>query len=148
MKLFLMRHGQSFSTFEDPKRGLTPQGSADVLRVVKQSALAQNDVAHIMHSGVPRTEQTASIVAKELQVSNITSCSQWLAENADIDWCVTMLLACEDDTLLVSHQPFLMQLVHALLPGGADNAVQFSVATLVCLEKIDDDWVLRWVKTP
>jgi len=151
MKLFLMRHGQAFASSLDPNRGLTPEGRAEVARVVRQSSLQQGDIDHIMHSNVARTKETAEMVADQLVVANISAYPQWLAEDADIDTCVSMISAWEDNTMLVSHQPFLMQLLNYLYPENINSLepIQFSTATMVCFEKTGvDAWRLQWVVSP
>ena len=150
MKLYLMRHAQAASASDDLKRPLTQYGRQEVQSVLSRLPSSAQNIAHIIHSDALRTTQTAKIVADELSVANVTSAS-FLRESADIDMCLSDIAVWEEDTLLVSHYPFLNQLINRLV-GDVDNeslSVQFTTATMVCLEKTSQtSWVVSWVIAP
>lgn len=147
MKLYLMRHAQAASVLVDPSRTLTAFGREEIAVVLSRIPSSAREIVHVMHSGVSRTQETAQIVAKHLGIANAPVAVSWLGELDDIDTCLADVRAFEEDTLLVSHFPFLNQLLSQLVLGERtqDPIVQFSTATMVCLQRIDHQaWIIDW----
>ena len=149
MKLYLMRHAQALASTDDPQRGLSAHGRLEIQDVMAQAVARLEGIEQVLHSGVLRAAQTAQMVAKTLDVEPISAVS-WLGESDDIGNFLAMLPAWDSDTLVVSHYPFLMQLIAVLLAKNEAmlSEVQFSTATLVCLEKTSSGWQLSWVISP
>lgn len=151
MKLYLMRHAQAASVLEDPARSLTSVGRQEVEAVLSRIPLSARDIVHVVHSGVSRTQETAQIVADYLGIADVTAAPQWLGESASIDTCLQDIPAWEENTLLVSHFPFLNQLINQLVLKNRahEPVVQFSTATIVCLKKMDNaSWIIQWMIAP
>jgi phosphohistidine phosphatase len=152
MKLYCVRHGQACSAALDPRCPLTVQGQRDVTALAHHMLQLGIKIPHIFHSGKPRTQQTANILANVLKVEKITESPSMLNCEAHIEDLLTCLPAWNEDTLLVGHLPFMPRLVNALVLGleYADHPpiIHFPPATLVCLEKQDQAWLIRWVFSP
>jgi phosphohistidine phosphatase len=140
MKLYLVRHGHAPLQMDDHGRSLSEQGRAQVKQLAQR--LLEEGAANIAiyHSGLLRAQQTADILAQQLG-----STPQQLAglrPDDIVDIIVAEASTWQTDTLLVSHLPYLPQLLEALCPTG--HYVEFHTATAVCLESTANGW--RMVK--
>lgn len=150
MKLYCVRHGEASPDEAGVKR-LTKNGQGMVLAAAHQMHEKCSQVSSILHSGVPRTEETAQILATELCVDNVEAAPALLAEHAPAKPLIDMIQAWEDDTMLVGHLPMLMQFMTDLLQLERTHhqIVQFMPATVVCLERMDNgQWLIDWVLAP
>lgn len=150
MKLYLMRHGEAASVFDDLARPLTKNGCAQVASILSQSPAAMRSISHIMHSDTARTSETAEIMSKGLNVLQVTLVPHSLSESAQVDECLSDLAVWEEDTLLVSHFPFLNELLRRLVDEESTQAfVNFTTATLVALDRNSEGrWVIDYVLQP
>ena len=130
MLVTLWRHGEAGTAATDELRPLTPRGSSSVQAAVadwqtwvKEQALAAADV--IWHSPLVRTTQTAQLLEQCLNCARV-ECGG-LAPGAMIDKPASFLPDSGDHVVLVTHQPFVSQLIWywldddalaPLMPGG------------------------------
>lgn len=145
-----MRHAQAAAAIDDPDRGLSAQGYREIEAILTRLPESVKNISYIFHSGVKRTQQTAECVAGAIEASKVMSMPQSLGESSDVAGCLSDINAWESDTLLVSHYPFLTELVTRLVTDGALSKpiVHFATATLVCLEKSSTGWVIAWMIAP
>jgi phosphohistidine phosphatase len=55
----------------------------------------------------------------------------------------------EEPIMLVGHLPHMARLASLLLSGNPNReTVRFRNAAIVCLEKVEDAWVLVWAISP
>ena len=146
MKLYLMRHGQAESPQIDPAQGLTAEGRADVEQLAKRLATKGIRFDQVLHSDKARAQQTATIMAAQIPTIHAPNLRSGLKPNDDPRPLLAEIEAWSDDTLIVSHLPFVPGLI-ALLTG--DTALMAMIpATIVCLSKEGNQWRIEWVETP
>jgi len=150
MALYLVQHGEAMSAEQDPERGLTERGRADVDRI---AGVAQNYGVHvsvIRHSGKVRAAQTAVILAGHLSPSGGVVESAGLAPSDDVS-AIAGDLDPERDEMLVEHLPFMERLAALLVTGDADSPIfRFQKGGIVCLERFEDidGWLIKWALMP
>ena len=115
MLLTLWRHGEAYYSRPDPRRQLTEQGvqhvrtSIGLYRSLCQQ-LRLNMPTLCTHSPYLRTEQTASLIASELGLSDIVS--RDLLAPGQTDYLSGHYLSPESrHQLVVGHQPYLSKLI-------------------------------------
>jgi len=145
MQLFLLRHAEAEpSAASDAKRALTAKGCKQAESVgrfcLKNSLLPEM----IVSSPLTRAEETARIVAHELNFQQIVQIGQFLRAGmtperalSGIRESFTELMKREKSlekasVLLVGHEPDFSNLVGVLI-GGRPESVHFRKATLVGL---------------
>jgi phosphohistidine phosphatase len=103
----------------------------------------------VIHSGKLRARQTAELLAEAIAPGLEVETSGLLNPNDNpkaFDW---QSESWDQDTLVVSHQPFLGKLVAHLV---ADNEnlplVAFQPGSMVCLERSEGHWQIDWMVRP
>ena len=150
MYLYFTQHGEAKREEEDPERGLTEKGRADVQ---KAALFAQNlklSVSVIFHSDKTRAIQTARIVADHLKpVKGIYPSGNLAPLDAPEIWA-ERIAAMNEDVMLVGHLPHLAGLAGLLLCGDKGKMpVDFKMGGIVCLKRFDDGrWALEWMVVP
>lgn len=147
MKLYLVRHGEAIDDPIDSQRTLSVHGRAQVLK------LAHYLLAHgnldpdlmIFHSGLLRAKQTAELLAKQMAIVTVQPLFGLLPHDS-VGPTLSKIADWEHDTLLVTHLPYVQELLWALAPTR--DMIMFSPASAVCLEQIAQGWQLLWQFTP
>jgi phosphohistidine phosphatase len=147
MKLYLIRHAEARSEEEDPERDLTEEG---VRTVQKMAGYLQNpEVAVIWHSGKKRAGHTAEILSGCFRSSGGVEVHSGLSPNDDVRKTADELSGRTDDTAIVGHLPFLSRLASLLLTGRRKSeVVEFTCGSVLCMEREEEDWRIRWFLTP
>lgn len=152
MKLYCVRHGQANSSDVDPQNGLTEQGRSDIAKVADYLSSCNFHVDHIMHSKKLRAIQTATILSERIGSANdLVESGELLSPESNVSDLVEMIQSWGEDTMLVSHLPFIAKLVSALVVGDEDQIpiVNFTPGTMVCLDSHDSkSWVISWIISP
>jgi phosphohistidine phosphatase len=153
MELYLLRHGAAANAEDDPQRGLTSQGRAQVEEVVARAAADGVRVERVYHSGILRAQQSAEIAAGAL--GGTVEPRSRLAPLDDVEPTVAWLHGepATSRVLLVGHQPFLGRLMARLVSGMDPNeVVELGTAELVKLEGAPSGasggFELRWSLQP
>lgn len=151
MKLYCVRHAQAMMAAEDVLRELSEQGTAEATQVGQFLAKAQLQVGHIIHSQARRTEMTAAIIGQALSCQNISQCSTGISPEDQVEDMVPVVDAWEEDTMVVTHLPFIARFVSKLVTGGADQSLwTCPPCTVICLERSHHGglWSVEWMLTP
>ncbi|NIM49723.1 MAG: phosphohistidine phosphatase SixA [Gemmatimonadales bacterium] len=158
MQLLLVQHGVAVNEEVDPRRPLSDAGRHEVERVARCLAAAAESalrwpIAEIRHSGKPRAEQTALILAKALPRAPRVDQSDQLAPNEDLEPLLKELArrAEENTTLvIVGHLPHLARLAGKLIVGREDRRpINFVNAGIAALSYGGSDgWAVDWMLTP
>ena len=119
--LYLVRHGEAKSKQEDPDRGLTQAGLADVTNVARWAQAAGIRADEIRHSGKLRARQTAEIFAEYL--GSEAQAVPGLAPNDDVSAVAEAVQDEEQNIMLVGHLPFLERLAAFLTVGNAETGI-------------------------
>ncbi|HHO58753.1 MAG TPA: phosphohistidine phosphatase SixA, partial [Thiotrichales bacterium] len=110
MRLYLVQHGLAKTAGEDPQRGLSPQGEVEVSAMANWAGNAGIAVKQIQHSGKLRAEQTATILAAQLNPADGVIAIDGLAPNDDVTSFAGRIDSASGDLMLVGHLPFLGRL--------------------------------------
>ena len=146
-RLYLVRHGAAKPKEEDPERGLTDVGRADVKGIADWAAAAGIRVGEIRHSGKLRAQQTADILAAHLGTQ--AQAVPGLAPNDDPADIAMALDSEAGNVMLVGHLPFLERLAALLIVGSADSdIVTLNAAALVELTRTDKAWKATCLMQP
>jgi phosphohistidine phosphatase len=154
MRVYLTQHGRATTEEQDPDRPLTPEGEADVRRVIDvATSLGDMTVDRVVHSGKTRARQTAELWAAALGAAATEA--DGLAPMDDPAIWAERLAGGPGDVLLAGHLPHLSRLASLLLAGDADRAmVGFRPGGLVRLEpgdegdEGDEGWTVGLVLPP
>ena len=150
MKVYLVRHGEAFSSQFDPKRPLSQQGLADVRKVASFIKPLEISVEHIWHSGKLRAAQTAEKLAESVLVEKDCSAHKDLGPNDDVTIIADELEAYDTDLMIVGHLPFLAYLASLLGAGNQTaNVAAFDAGTIACLNRrAPGQWQIEWMVAP
>ena len=146
-RLYLVRHGEAKPKDEDPARGLTEVGRADVSGMAAWAAAADIRVDEIRHSGKLRAQQTAEILAEHLGTK--IQAIPGLAPNDDPADIAMAINSEASNIMLVGHLPFLERLAALLIVGStASSIVTLDSAALLELTRTDEGWKATCLMLP
>ena len=149
MELYLVQHGVAKPEQEDSARPLSDRGRTEVERVAHAAARLGLDVARISHSAKLRARQTAEILAAALRPAGGVREVANLAPNDDPSGAVRLIERLSESEMLVGHLPHLSRLASLLLVGDASRElIAFRMGGIVCLERDDSRWHVKWILTP
>ncbi len=150
MRVYLVQHGKAKPAEEDPSRGLTGEGYAEVKQVADFLAGLRITVSLIQHSGKKRAEETAHLLATSIRWTAGPCHTTGLDPSDDPSVMANFLKVYTDDVLIVGHLPHLERLTSLLLTGSPDRRpVKFANAGIVCMEKHQNGtWSLVWAVIP
>lgn len=151
MKLYLVRHGDALPKGQDPNRGLSDVGIAEVTSVAKFLSSADiSSNAKVFHSSKKRAKQTASIISDVLKIHSIEE-KDFLNPHDNPQIMFEEIIDTKEDTMLVGHLPYMEELLSLLVTGKTNISVGiFSTASIFCLEKSNttDIWSIKWAVSP
>ncbi|MCC6525229.1 MAG: phosphohistidine phosphatase SixA [Polyangiaceae bacterium] len=149
MALFLVQHGKTAES-DDPERGLSDEGRADVTRIGTVAKGYGVAPARIFHGGKPRAKETAKLLAELLAPAGGVVARQGLAPGDD-PGALRAYLDPAENLMLVGHVPFLEQLTGLLVTGTAERrVVRFQPGGIVCLDREPErrSWFVKWMLQP
>lgn len=150
MAIYLVQHGKSLPKEQDPKKGLSPEGIAEVQRIANVAADYGVQVARIIHSGKQRALQTAEIMAEALSPTSGIQATQGIDPLDDVTTFAPSLEV-TSDAMIVGHLPFLERLAAYLITGQDRTPVfQMQNGGIVCLDYYRDtkQMVVKWALMP
>jgi len=133
--LWIMRHGLAQTEFEsDFSRALSDIGKAQALDIARQLKNSGDPLpSKMLVSPFKRTQQTADIVHRELELNTPFETEEMLVHFADHQLLGDFLLANEfNDLMIVSHMPIVARLCQYLSPGC--NIYGFNTAQVIRLK--------------
>ena len=139
MRLYLVQHGDALTKDVDPKRPLSPQGQADIMRLATWLVDDSVVVSRILHSGKMRARQTAELLAPVLKRGSEISPADGLGPNDPPDAFLRRLDPIDEDTLIASHLPFVARVVAQAVTGSPDQSLlEFRPGSLAVIERDSD----------
>lgn len=143
MATYLVQHGKAVSKEADKNRPLSIEGRQETA-VIADKLMSVN-VTRICHSGKTRARETAEILAAKL-ANNQTCQISGMDPNDDVIAFSTKL---KDNFMYVGHLPHLGNLVSFLTCGDESaDVLQFVNSGVVCLEKTENSYHIRWFIVP
>lgn len=132
MKLWILRHGEAEPhARRDAERELTAHGREQVLH--SAARLIGQPLDSILVSPYVRAQQTAELVRKTLGFTSGLVTVPWLTPESEPKYALGKLPD-TGNVLLVSHQPFVGELISLLLHGNLRQPQPMQTASLVELE--------------
>jgi len=147
MHIYLIRHAEARSKEEDPDRSLSEQGKKDINKVSDHLRSLNINVEVIYHSGKLRAEQTAQALLGGVFSENDLQKKDGLNPLDEVEPIIRFISSMDEDIMLVGHLPF-MQILASKLSGKGDEESSFSPGTVLCLEKQDSLWSIKWKVSP
>jgi phosphohistidine phosphatase len=145
MELYLVRHGDAMSKYENPERPLTELGKNDAGKVAAYLAKQGVRPIQIRHSGKARAKQTAEIISAALKPEGGIVQVPGLKPNDDVRIVMESLWEESQPIMLVSHLPLLERLSALLLSGDADHSIiEFRKCSVAALVKDESGWRVNW----
>jgi len=149
MELYLVQHGEAKSETEDPERPLTNKGRKQVESSARYTAALGIEIVQILHSGRLRAEQTAEIFAQFLSPPQGIREEKGLAPLDDPHPTNQLIQQAEEPLMIVGHLPHLSRLTSLLILGVSEKEViRFTMGGVVCLNREDNNWQIKWALTP
>jgi phosphohistidine phosphatase len=149
MAVYLVQHGLAKNKEEDPARPLSAAGRAEVERVARAAAAAGVRPAAIFHSGKTRAQQTAEIFAAQVNPAQGVHAVEGLDPRDEPERTRERVEQADEPLMLVGHLPHLSRLASLLLADTPEREiVAFRNAGVVCLERQDGRFAVRWILTP
>jgi phosphohistidine phosphatase len=147
--VYLVRHGEAELAAVAPQRPLTAAGRQAVERLAAWAAKMELRVDRILHSGKLRAQQTAEILAAQLQPTSGVVASQGLKPNDDVGFAADLIATDARTLMLVGHLPHLARLVGTLAAGDPDRPIaEFSAGAMVALAQRGPAWSALCVMQP
>ena len=132
MKIWILRHGEAEPhARRDAERELTAHGREQVL--LSAALLIGQPLDSILVSPYVRAQQTAELVRKALGFTSGLITVPWLTPESEPKFAVSKLPD-SGNVLLVSHQPFVGELISLLVHGHVRQPQPMQTASLVELE--------------
>lgn len=149
MNLYIMRHGQAAAPSADQEQILTKEGQMGIEELAIKLGQQGIKLAHIFHSGKARARQTAEIMATMIGTNIDLKVHADIKPDNDPQQLINDISDWHEDTLVVSHLPFIPHLITLLT---ADNqgahSITFQPGTIVCLTPNNSAWNIEWVTMP
>jgi phosphohistidine phosphatase len=146
MRLLLARHGHAVDKQTDPRCPLSDDGRAEVEKIAAILKEKGATVERIFHSGKPRAAETAEIFGRSIAPGCVPESMNGLNPLDPCEAAAREIPRYKCDLMLVSHLPFLGNLLYRLVelePG--QQPVIFTPGTVVCLEKAKKaGWQFSW----
>ena len=136
MHLYLIHHGDAVGPEVDPRRPLSPEGTAAVERLAAKAAANGAKPAVVWHSGKLRAKQTAEAFWRACNALAEFSATKDLQPDDQPQWMRDRLRNETRDIAIAGHFPHLPRLL-ALLVTGGEAGVSFPPHGIVALSTED-----------
>ena len=151
MELYLVQHAEAKTKDEDPERGLTDLGFANVRKTAGFVNKLDISVETIFHSDKLRAKQTANELAEAIKSVTELKQRSGIAPMDDISSMMDEIQRSDKNLMVVGHLPYMAKLASALLCGNENqNAVRFQTSCIVKLIRDEENkgWSVKWMITP
>lgn len=148
MKLYLVRHGKTDSSVvQNPP--LSQMGKKECEAVAKFLSTKNLKISTIYHSTKLRAQQTADLFKKEGVLSALLVEKEGMKPDDSAHDFFKEMSVWKQDSMIVSHLPFLTELLSILVTGTShETLVDLSCGCVICLKTSPTGWTIDWVITP
>ncbi len=150
MAIYLVQHGRCLSKQEDPQKGLSDQGAAEVRRIADVATGYRVQVESIVHSGKKRARQTAEILAEAFGLREGPAAADGINPLDDVTAFAATVDAASN-RMIVGHLPHLEKLAAYLVTGKDQPPIfQLQNGGILCLDRYgeSDRLVIKWALMP
>ncbi len=149
MELYLIRHGEAYTSEERFERPLNDHGKDEVLVIANYLSTKEVNVKHIYHSHKVRAIETAEIIANKLGMMDKLSMMPSLSPDDDIYNLIGAVHEINESSILVGHLPNLALLASFFMTGDIHNPkLSFSTASCALFEFQEPVWNFQWSINP
>lgn len=149
MQLYLMRHGQAAAPSATQEQVLTRDGQSGIEKIARQLNQQGIKVSQLFHSEKIRSRQTAEIMARHIAATTTLQIHAHIKPNDDPQQIINDIQDWHDDTLIVSHLPFIPHLIGLLTADiKASNTMSFAPGTVISLSPKNTAWQIEWILSP
>ena len=150
MNLYLIRHAHAVTAEENPARPLSRKGHAQMRRLAR--FLRRSEVLRgvtFWHSPLTRAQQTASLLADQLDSNNPLRRVHRLLHEGTPAEVAAQLVKRRTDLALVGHEPRLGELATLLVCGRAKpSRFNLERSGVIALTRQRGHWSVNWQLTP
>ena len=148
--LYLVQHAEAKRKEEDPERHITERGKEETEKIAQfLASKIKGEIEKIIHSTKIRAKETAEIFAKYLEPPGGLHEEKDLEPLADPSIWADRIKALNESIMIVGHLPYLSKLASLLLVGSPEKEIiSFRYSGVLCLERTDDVWGIKWYVTP
>ncbi|MFV9615153.1 MAG: phosphohistidine phosphatase SixA [Gammaproteobacteria bacterium] len=144
--VYFAQHGLAVDKAEDAKRPLSRAGIEQSKTIARAMQNSKIPITRVFHSGKLRASQTAEIFQQILNISSIAAIDG-LSPNDEVTLLAQNLNI--NHALYIGHLPHLEKLAAYLVTGNENsNIIKFQNSAVLCLEKSENNYQLRWYLTP
>jgi len=148
MFLYLVQHAKAKSEEEDPMRPLSDEGYRDIKKTALFVRRLNPDIEIILHSGKLRAKQTAEVLAGALKIKNCIA-TENISPLHEPEIIAQRIINANKSLMIVGHLPHLGKLASLLLCGDKNKKIiSFQMGGVVCLQKDEGFWSLKWMIIP
>ncbi len=149
MKIYLIQHGEAKREEEDPLRGLTEKGKEDIKKSGEFLNKINVKVNKIWHSGKKRAEESSLILKECLSFEKEIEKIDGINPMDEPEGIYEKIKNLDYDLLVVGHLPNLSKLASLLLAKDKNkNIIAFKMASVLCIEKKEENFELNFFITP
>ncbi|MBI2790706.1 MAG: phosphohistidine phosphatase SixA [Gammaproteobacteria bacterium] len=149
MNLYLVRHGEAYSSEERFERPLNDRGKDEVQAIAQYLLTKDIKIKHIFHSQKVRAIETAEIIANTLGMMDKLAIMPDLSPDEDVYKLIGAVHELSESSLLVGHLPNLALLASFFLTGDIHSPrLSFSTASCALFEFQAPIWTLQWTIDP
>ncbi len=150
MRLYLVQHGGALTKAVDPERHLSEQGEDDIKRLAAWLVACDITLSRIWHSDKIRARQSAELLAPALRSGGHMRPMNGLGPNDPPGAFLERLQDADDDTLIVSHLPFVARVLSQAVSSSPDQPwVEFQPGSIAAVERDDNGmWHLIFFARP
>jgi len=150
VKLYLVRHGDAVSEFDDPERPLSDVGISEAESLAEYLENKKVAISTIFHSTKKRAAQTAQIIGDLISSETQLISKDYLTPDGPINKLIAEISSMKSDLMVVSHMPFIPRLVESLVEKrDRKEAVTFRTGAVIVLDNENSDcWRVAWSFRP
>jgi phosphohistidine phosphatase len=150
VELVIVRHGPASQSVPDREaddaRELTSKGRKQTRAAMKGVARRARDIRLILTSPLPRSSQTAKLLKKALDSSEIVEDDR-LRPEGDVNNLIDELKQDQRSVAIVGHDPMLSLLTSSLPAGSSGSFVSLDKGGAAALRYDGSTWELCWLAT-
>lgn len=145
-----MRHGHALAgASADAQRPLSQQGKLEAAAIA-HCLLQKNVMIDIFYQSTKkRAQETALIVRDILNPQARIETKDGLAPDDPLEHVLNEIPCWKENTMIVSHMPFLPRLISRLITGREDNKmVAMPTASVAVMQHLGQKWTLLEIISP
>lgn len=149
MNLYIARHADYINADKSKDKTISLKGREDTEKIacfIRLHLSAQID--KIIASEKTRSRETAEIFSEFLKPENGIEVNALLNPDKDAQNIIELILAEDNDIMIVGHRPFIDHLIALLTVNEECNFIEINNSTVVCLKRHGNEFSIEWILKP